>query len=323
MSDPVLAAADAAAESPTIPTGAAGTGPATGDKPRGLWGDAWRDLRRKPLFWISTTLILIILTIAAFPQWFTSIDPTVPGSADLNKSLDPPSADAWFGYDFQGNDVYARTIYGARASIIVGTLAVLFATLIGGLVGIVAGYYGRWLDGLLSRFGEIFLGLPFVLGAIVMLSSFAGAQSNASPTKIIFLVITTLVVLSWPAYARIMRSSVVAGKQADYVQAARALGAGTGRIIFRHLLPNCLAPIIVIATLNLGAYIALEAALSFLGLGLRSPVVSWGAMVSDAVRTIRTAPHALLFPSAFLTVTILSFVMLGDAVREALDPKLR
>jgi len=324
MSDPVLATADAAAESPSLVTGGAPpTGGPTGEKPRGLWGDAWRDLRRKTLFWIALSLIGIIVVIAAAPQLFTSVNPTIAGSADLSKSLEPPSADAWFGYDFQGNDVYARTIYGARASVIVGFLSVTFAALIGGLVGILAGFYGGWIDGLLSRIGDVFLGLPFVLGAIVILSSFAGAQSEASATWIITLVISTIVVLSWPLYARIMRSSVVSGKQADYVQAARALGASTGRIIFRHLLPNCLAPIVVIATLNVGAYIAAEAALSFLGIGLRSPVVSWGVMISDARNAIRTAPHAMLFPATFLTLTVLSFVMLGDVVREALDPKLR
>jgi oligopeptide transport system permease protein len=323
MSDPVLATADAAAESPSIPTGPGGAVVSPGEKPRGLWGDAWRDLRRKPLFWISLVLIGAMVVIAAAPQLFSSINPTVPGSAELSKSLEKPSAQAWFGYDFQGNDVYARTIFGARASIIVGFLSVTFAALIGGLVGILAGFYGGSLDALFSRVGDVFLGLPFVLGAIVILSSFAGAQSEASATRIVTLVIGTIVALSWPLYARIMRSSVVSGKQADYVQAARALGASTGRIIFRHLLPNCLAPIVVIATLNVGAYIAAEAALSFLGLGLRSPVVSWGVMISDARNVIRVAPHALLFPSAFLTVTVLSFVMLGDAVREALDPKLR
>jgi oligopeptide transport system permease protein len=322
LSDPVLATAEEGAESPTIP-GAGATAPdGSGDKPRGLWGDAWRDLRRKPTFWISLTFILFIVLVAIFPSLFSSVNPTIPGSAELEKSLRPPSAHGWFGYDLQGNDIYARTIYGARASIVVGFLSVALATLIGGTAGIFAGFYGGWLDSLLSRIGDVFLGLPFVLGGIVILSAFT-TFAGSNTVRIVGLVIATIVALSWPGYARIMRSSVVSGKQADYIQAARALGAGPGRVIFRHLLPNCLAPIIVIATLNVGAYIGAEASLSYLGLGLRSPVVSWGAMISDAVVVLRTAPFALLFPSIFLTATILSFVTLGDAAREALDPKLR
>jgi oligopeptide transport system permease protein len=324
LTDPNLAAADAAAESPAIPTPASGSaaGP-TAEKPRGLWGDAWRDLRRRPVFWVSASYIAAILVIAAFPGLFSSVDPTIAGSSDLHRSLERPSADAWFGYDLQGADIYARTIYGAQASIIVGIASVTLSTLLGGIIGIFAGYYGGWFDSLLSRVGDIFLGLPFLLGAIVMLTSFAGSQSGAGKWTIIFLVVATIVVFSWPSYARIIRASVIAGKGADYVLAARALGAGTSRLIFRHVLPNSLAPIMVVATLNLGAYIAAEAALSFLGIGLRSPVVSWGAMISDAVRVMRAAPHALVFPSIFLTLTILAFVLIGDALREALDPKLR
>jgi oligopeptide transport system permease protein len=322
LTDPVLATADAAAESAKVPTPGAGPQGQPGEKPRGLWGDAWRDLRRKPVFWIALVYIVFIVLVAAFPWLFSSVDPTIPGSAEIGKSRQPPSADGWFGYDLQGNDIYARTIYGARASIIVGFTSVLFAALIGGFIGIIAGYNGGWIDSLFSRAGDIFLGLPFVLGAIVLLSSLS-TTVGSSEVRIIGLVVITIVALTWPAYARIMRSSVVSGKQADYIQAARALGAGPRRVIFRHLLPNCLAPIIVISTLNVGAYIGAEASLSFIGLGLRSPVVSWGAMISDAVIVLRTAPFALLFPSLFLTATILSFVALGDAVREALDPKLR
>jgi oligopeptide transport system permease protein len=285
-------------------------------------------LRHKPLFIVSAILIVIFLLMAAFPALFTSVN---PNANDLNRSLDKPIFGNWFqfgkegqfGYDIQGRDVYARTIYGARASIVVGVSVVLGNALIGGLIGIIAGYTGRWLDSILSRIGDIFLGLPFVLGALVILSTFASPAAEVGPVRIVLLVITALVVLGWPSFARIIRSSVISTKQLDYVQAARALGAGPGRIIFRHLLPNAVAPLMVVATISIGAYIGAEATLTFLGVGLREPVVSWGVMISAGTDYREAAPHMMLFPGVFLTLTVLGFVMLGDAVRDALDPKLR
>ncbi|PYC72396.1 peptide ABC transporter permease [Micromonospora arborensis] len=294
--------------------------PQSNDKPRGLLGDAWRDLRRKPLFWISVTLIVIFLLMAAVPSLFAPGD-AVNGS--LSRSLQKPSADGWFGYDVQGRDVYARTIYGARASIIVAVLSVLGTLLVGGAMGIIAGYRGGWVDGLLSRIADVFFGLPFVLGAIVILTTFNGSGSGNSKAQIMSLVTVSLIVLSWPVVMRLMRSSVLATKEADYIVAARALGAGTGRIILKHLLPNCLAPLLVYGTIMVGSFIGAEATLSFLGVGLKSPVVSWGIMISGGKDFIRVAPGLVFFPAAFLVTAVLSFVMLGEAVREALDPKLR
>jgi oligopeptide transport system permease protein len=327
MSDPSAASIVTTPPS-TMPTEAGSGAPtdaglpenARKEKPRGLLGDAWRDLRRKPLFWISASFILIFVLMAAFPWLFTSGD-AVNGS--LANSQVKPSADAWFGYDVQGRDVYARVIYGARASILVALVAVLGTLLIGGAVGIIAGYRGGWVDALLSRFADVFFGLPFVLGAIVILTTFNGAESSNSEWQIMGLVVMSLMVLSWPVVMRLMRSSVLATKEADYIVAARALGAGTGRIILKHLLPNCLAPLLVYGTILVGSFIGAEATLSFLGVGLKSPVVSWGIMISEAQFYIRTSPFLLFFPAAFLVTAVLSFVMLGEAVREALDPKLR
>lgn len=285
-----------------------------------LASDAWRNLRRNPMFVVSAALILIFITMAIAPGLFTRTDPL---ANDLSLSRQPPSAHAWFGYDVQGRDIYARTIYGARASIVVGMLATLGTVLLGSVLGIISGYYGRMTDALLSRFGEIFMGLPFFLGAIVILTTFNPPGSNSSEVKIMFLVIVTLIALSWPISMRIMRSAVIAAKEADYVVAARALGARTGRIVLRHLLPNTLAPVLVYATLTVGAFIGAEATLSYLGIGLTPPVISWGVAISDARNYIRVSPHLLLFPASFLTATVLAFVLLGEAVREALDPKLR
>jgi oligopeptide transport system permease protein len=304
----------------TAPVIAAPGAPEKRDKPRGLLGDAWYDLRRKPLFWISASLIALFLVMAAFPWLFTSADPT---AGDLSRSRVPPSSDAWFGYDLQGRDVYARAIYGAQASIVVAVFATLGTVFLGGVSGVIAGFRGGWVDTLLSRVADVFFGLPFILGSIVILTTFNSTDANRGKLAIMLIVGSSLVVLAWPVPMRLMRSSVLATKNADYIMAARALGAGSGRIVFKHLIPNCLAPLLVYATILVGAFIGAEATLSFLGVGLQTPVVSWGIMINEAQAYVRVSPYLLLFPAAFLVVAVLSFVMLGEAVREALDPKLR
>jgi oligopeptide transport system permease protein len=258
--------------------------------------------------------------MAAFPQLFTSKDPTY---ALLERSREGPSSEAWFGYDVQGADLYARVIYGTRASITVALLATFGTVLFGGLAGIIAGFRGGWIDSLVSRIADIFFGIPFLLGAIVILFTFNPPGSNRGQWTITMIVVTSLVVLSWPVSMRIMRSSVLATRNADYIIAARALGAGPMRIVWRHLLPNCLAPVLVYSTILVGAVIGVEATLSYLGIGLKPPVQSWGIMVAEAENYLRVSPQLLLFPAAFLVTAVLSFVMMGEAVREALDPKLR
>ena len=302
--------------SPSAPEAAAKT-----ERARSLGSDAWEELRRRPLFWISAALILLFVVMALFPQLFTSRDPYF---ADLAKAREGPSADAWFGRDGQGYDVYARTIYGARASILVGLFATLFTLLVGSLVGIISGYVGGWLDSVISRIGEIFLGIPLLLGGILFLYIFP-SDLETPFIVVVGKVAVVLGVLGWPVIARLMRSSVLQVKPNDYVQAARALGASPTRIIGSHILPNSLASVIVVSTINLGAYISVEATLSFLGIGLQPPAISWGIAISEAsgIGLIRAAPHMLIFPSIFLSLTVLAFIMLGDAVRDALDPKLR
>jgi oligopeptide transport system permease protein len=317
MTDPNVATSGTDAAAYVTASGHQETGP--GGKPRSLWSDAWRDLRRRPLFIIAGAVIVVLVVVALFPGWFTSAD---PNHKDLDFFRQGPSGDAWFGYDGQGRDVYARVIYGTRWTLLVGVAASVLTVLIGAFCGILAGYFGGWVDGLVSRVGEIFFGLPFVLGAIVILNLVRNAEIRGA-LPIVFAVVASIAVLSWPVAMRIMRSAAITAKQQDYVKAARALGASAPRIIFKHLLPNCLAPVLVYGTIALGAFIGVEATLSFLGIGLRDPAVSWGVMISDSKTYIRVAPHMLLFPAAFLTATVLAFVMLGDAIREALDPKLR
>ena len=296
--------------------------PPMSEKSRSLWSDAFNELRHRPLFWISLALITLFVVMAAFPGLFTQTDPTY---ADLSKARLPPSAEAWFGYDSQGYDVYARTIYGARASIMVGILATTFTLTFGSFIGIIAGYTSGWLDSVLSRVAEIFMAIPLLLGGMLFLYVFPSDPLTTPLLVQVAKVALVLGVLGWPTITRLMRSSVLQVMPNDYVQAARALGATPTRVITSHILPNSLASVIVVSTINLGAYIAAEATLSYLGIGLQPPAISWGIQISEAsgIGLIRAAPHMLIFPSIFLSLTVLAFIMLGDVVRDALDPKLR
>ncbi len=206
-------------------------------------------------------------------------------------------------------------IYGARASVTIGLLTVAYASAIAIIGGTLAGYYGGWIDALLARVADIWFAIPTVLGGIVILTTL--------PTRGILAVTLVLSVLGWPVMLRLMRSCVLSATRADYVDAARALGASDLRIMRRHILPNAIAPVIVYATIYVGIIISAEATLTFLGIGLQAPAISWGLQLSAAQNRLLQAPHLLLFPGLFLSVTILSFILMGDALRDALDPKLR
>ncbi len=286
---------------------------------RSLASDAWRTMRRNPLFWVAMSLITVFVLMAIWPSLFTSTDPT---NAVLAKSRERPGADAWFGRDIQGYDIYARCVYGARASIMVGVMCTIGTVLIGGTIGVMSGYSGGWADSVMSRIGDVFFAIPLLLGAIIFLVSLPDFF-NDNYFLIVLKVVLALVILGWPSLARLTRSSVIQVKPNDYVQAARALGASPNRIVRSHVIPNSLAPVIVVATINLGAYIAAEATLSFLGIGLQPPAISWGIDISAALVGLRTTPHMLFFPSLFLSLAVLAFIMLGDVARDALDPKNR
>ncbi|NJA56845.1 ABC transporter permease [Streptomyces sp. NEAU-H3] len=291
---------------------------AAADNNRSLWGDAWVDLRRRPMFIISALIILLLIVMSAFPGLFTGTDP--PATDLQNHYLSEPKLGhvfqaAWLGYDQQGRSVYSRLVHGTRNSVLVGFGATIIVTLLCSFVGMVAGYFGGWLDAILSRVTDIFFGIPFLLGAMLVMNAFTDRKW--------WLVAAALGILGWTQITRVMRGSVLTVKQSDYVQAAKALGANTSRIMLRHILPNAMAPVIVVATIALGTYIGAEATLSYLGLGLSAPAVSWGADISDGLAQIRVAQHVLLYPSIMLTLTVFAFIMLGEAVRNALDPKLR
>ena len=282
--------------------------------PLSLWADAWHHLRRRPIFIISALLIVLVLALAIVPGLFTHTDPQY---CDLNHGLDPSAPGHPFGYDRQGCDVYARVVYGARASVTVGFFTTAIVVILGAAIGALAGFYGRIWDSLLSRLTDIFFAIPLVLAAIVVMQVFRDRVT-------VWSVILVLSVFGWPQIARITRGAVMAVKNADYVTAAKALGTTKFRTLLRHVLPNAAAPVIVTATVSLGIFIVTEATLSFLGIGLNSNVVvSWGNDISHASATIRTNPAVLFYPATALALTVLSFIMLGDAVRDALDPKAR
>ncbi|MFB7271693.1 ABC transporter permease [Streptomyces sp. NPDC056244] len=289
-----------------------GGGVSAAGKPRGLRSDAWHDLRRNPVFVVSALVILFLLLIAAWPSLIASRNPL---SCDLALAQEGARPGHPFGFNGQGCDVYTRTVHGARTSVVVGVLATLGVAVTGSVLGALAGFFGGAWDAVLSRITDVFFGIPVVLGGLVLLS--VVSSSTVWP------VIGFMVLLGWPQISRIARGSVITVKQNDYVQAARALGASSARILLRHILPNAVAPVIVVATIALGTFIALEATLSYLGVGLKPPTVSWGIDISDASPYIRNSPHMLLWPAGALAVTVLAFIMLGDAVRDALDPKLR
>jgi peptide/nickel transport system permease protein/oligopeptide transport system permease protein len=285
-------------------------------RPRSLAGDAWLGLRRSAVFWTAAVLAAVILLMALWPSLFTSADPR---DCLLARKHQGASGGALFGYDFQGCDVYARTVYGARASLVVGGFGTLIAGAIGLLIGLAAGYRGGWLDAVLSRLVDVVLGVPFLLAAIVLAKRLAGDPGSDG----VLAVTVTLGLLGWTTAARVMRSAVISAKGQDYVTAARMLGAGPLRLMTRHILPNAVSPFVVVLTVLLGINIAGEATLSFLGIGLKNDAISWGVAIAEAGPYVRTAAAPLVWPSVFLAATVLAFIMLGDAIRDAFDPKLR
>ena len=286
---------------------------------RSLASDAWRSLKKNWVFWFSVILIAIFVLMAIWPSLFTNVS---PNNAVLAQAREKPSGDAWFGRDIQGYDIYSRTIYGARASILVGVFTSIFTVLLGSFLGMLAGFNGGWLDAVVSRITDMFFAIPLLLGGILFMSVIPN-DANTPYLVVVGKVILVMGIFGWPSIARLMRSSVMQVKPNDYVQAARALGASPWRIVRSHILPNAMAPVIVVATINLGVFISVEATLSFLGIGLTPPAVSWGVAISDAIVALRTTPHILFFPSLFLSLAVLAFIMLGDAVRDAFDPKSR
>jgi len=293
----------------------------------GLFSDAWRQVRRRKLFWLSAFLIGLFTLMALAPGVFTALSPAThdPTACSLRNSdtgefqdLLRPSSEHWFGTDIQGCDYYARVIHGARVSIIIGTVGTVIIAAIGLVLGGVAGFYGGATDMAISRFVDVLFAFPFIIGAILFLNAISSGSGRN-----VWHVIAVVAVFSWPTLSRIFRGAVLQAKEKEYVEAARALGASNNRILFRHVFPNAVAPAVVYAMTGVGGLISAEAALSFLGVGLQLPSISWGLMINDAQDRILQTPHLLLFPGIFLSLTVLGFLLLGDVARDALDPRTR
>jgi oligopeptide transport system permease protein len=278
----------------------------------GFWRDTWRGLRRRPKFVVAAALILFFLVVAMFPALFTSAD---PGYADPYQSLLAPSAAHWFGTDLQGHDIYARTVYGARASITVGVGATLVVFVVGGALGALAGFYGGWIDAVVSRVADVFFGIPLLLAAIVLM--------QVMHHRTVWTVVAILALFGWPQLARIARGAVLAVRDNDYVLAAQALGLSRFGILIRHVVPNALGPVIAVAAISLGLFIVTEATLSYLGVGLPPSVVSWGGDINVAQTRLRAGSPILFYPAGALALAVLAFLMMGDVLRDALDSTSR
>lgn len=276
----------------------------------------WTTLRKRVLFWICSAALGVLTVIAVLPGPIAGLfGQPDPRACDLSRSAQEPSRDHVFGTDLQGCDIFANVVYGTQTSLFIGVLTTILCLVIAMVLGTVAGYYGGFADRIVSRLTDVFLGFPFLLGAIVVLNS-AGTRSALT-------VAIVLAFFSWPTLSRLVRSSVRTVRGAEYVQAASAMGLTDRRILLGHVVPNSLGPVLAIATTMVGSVIVAESTLTFLGVGLRSPSISWGLQLSTAQSYFQSDPHLLVFPSLFLTVTVLSLITLGDILRDALDPKGR
>ncbi|MBS0025531.1 ABC transporter permease [Microbacterium paraoxydans] len=283
------------------------------EKPSNLWRDAWRDLRRRPMFWFSVLLAALFILMSLWPTLFTQVNPR---ACDLTYSNEGPTPGHPLGYNFQGCDIYARVVWGAQVSLSVGLIATAISAVLGLIMGALAGFYGGWLDALLSRIGDIFFAIPYILAALVVMTVFSDYRS-------VWTLALAIGGFSWASTARVVRAEILRVRQADFVMASRSLGQSRFKTLLTHVIPNGIAPLLVVSTLGLAAAIVAEATLSFLGVGLGGTVVSWGNDISQAQAALRIAPMSLIYPSIALTLSVLAFVGLGELIRDALDPKAR
>ena len=290
--------------------------------PENQWKEAWKRLRTSVLFWLAVVILGVIAAMIFFPTLFTDVKPTTNA---LSKSFEPPSSGHPFGYTQQGYDVWSRTVYGARASVAVGFFTTILTTILGVITGAVAGYYGKFADTLISRLSDIFFSIPLLLASIVTVSVLNARWPDRGFWLSVLVVVLALSLFAWPQITRQMRGAVLETKNLEFVDAATAIGASRMKNLWRHIVPNALAPVIVTATISLGVFIVAETSLSFLGLGFPSGMASWGNDLSAAQNQVRSGAHlrVMYVPAAALALTVLGFILLGEAVREALDPKAR
>ena len=281
-------------------------------RPESLWADAWRRLSRNRAAMVSGVVLVVIAALAIAAPWIPGL--ADPAAQDLRLAATPPSLAHPFGTDNLGRDQLARVVYGGRISLMVGLVATLVSLLIGVTWGAVSGYRGGNLDLFMMRVVDILDSLPYIFLVILLLVFFS---------RSLLMLFVALGLVQWLTMARIVRGQVLSLRTQTFIEAARALGAGDRSVIFRHILPNTLGPVIVYTTLTVPQVILQEAFLSFLGLGVQPPAASWGTLVSDGARVIALFPWLVLFPGAALSLTLLCFNFLGDGLRDALDPQDR
>lgn len=275
------------------------------------WRDAWKTFLKNKMAITGVAIIIFFVLIAIFAPVITQYPYDEGNLMDKNK---PPSAEHWFGTDYNGRDLFTRVIYGARISLWVGTFSVFGSIIAGTFLGLLAGYYGRWVDSLISRFFDIMLAFPSILLAIAIVSILGPSLSNA---------LLAIAIINIPTYGRLVRSKVLSLKEEEYVMAARAMGMKDSRILLRHILPNSIAPVIVTGTLGIATAIIEAAALGFLGLGAQPPEPEWGKMLADSREYIQKAPWTVIFPGLSIMLTVLGFNLIGDGLRDALDPRMK
>ncbi|WPP40424.1 ABC transporter permease [Paenibacillus hunanensis] len=277
----------------------------------GPWRDGIRLFMRNRTAVVGLIIVLLFIVLALIAPWITGYEYTAQVLADR---LQPPSAKHWFGTDDLGRDIFTRTIYGARISLWVGFLSVIGSIVIGTLLGIVAGFYGKWVDMIISRVFDILLAFPGILLAIAIVAILGPSLQNA---------LYAIAIVNIPTYGRLVRARVLSLRQEEFITAARAIGVRDARLLFRHILPNSLTPLIVQGTLGVATAIIEAAGLGFLGLGAQPPEPEWGKMLSDSRQFIQTAPWTVIFPGVCILLTSLGFNLMGDGLRDTFDPKLK
>jgi peptide/nickel transport system permease protein len=286
------------------------------EAPSGLWGEAWHRLIRNPGAIAGFVLVAIFVLTAVFAPLIAPYDP-IDGDPNLleGRCCPGPSADHWFGLDQQGRDEFSRVVYGARYSLLIGVVAVSVGVSIGLLLGSISGFLGGWTDTVIMRLMDIMLSVPGLLMAIGIAALLGPGLTS---------IMIAIGVVNVPVFARLLRGSVLGQKGNDFVLAARSVGVPRRTILLSHILPNAISPVIVAATLALATAIIDAAGLGFLGLGPQDPATpEWGTMLTDTVRYLQTAPHLAIIPGLAIMVSVLGFNLIGDGLREALDPKLR
>jgi peptide/nickel transport system permease protein len=281
------------------------------DKVAGPWREAWRSFKKSKIAIVGAGIVIFFIILAL-------IGPLI-ASQGINEQYLPnrllkPSSTYWFGTDDFGRDIFSRVIHGARISLWVGFFSVIGSVIVGSILGIVAGYYGKWIDMVISRIFDIMLAFPSILLAIAVVSVLGPSLQNA---------LIAIAIINVPNFGRLIRSKVLSIKEEEYITSAKAIGMRDVRILFSHILPNSMAPVIVQGTLAIASAIIEAAALGFLGLGAQAPAPEWGKMLADARVNFINAPWTMIFPGLAIMLTVLGFNLMGDGIRDALDPRMK